>query len=44
MKENDYLGSMIDEDMRSIGGIKKRIGMGKAVSVNVRSCSEVILT
>ena len=30
VKEYRYLGSMIYEDMRSIGDVKRRIGMGKA--------------
>ena len=30
VKECNYLGNMIDEDMRSIGDVKRRIGMGKA--------------
>ena len=29
VKEYRYLGSMIYEDMRSIGDVKRRIGMGK---------------
>ena len=29
VKEYNYLGSLIDEDMRSIGDVKRRIGMGK---------------
>ena len=29
VEEYRYLGSMIYEDMRSIGGVKRRIGMGK---------------
>ena len=29
VKEYNYLGSLIDEDMRSIGVVKRKIGMGK---------------